>query len=139
MDEKSNSKILRQYYDDQGRLHIVRVMDEHANVKAEFAAKKNKPQRNEMQISYKGKCYRGRYGVAFRDMIMSMGWERVRDLNFDIYGMQLINQSQPDKTHLELADGWSVYTRIKPRDMSIMAYQIAKSLGETISITWCKV
>lgn len=73
---------------------------------------------------------------TFRDFIMGMGWEAVRDMNFDVYGKDLITQEHPDGWYKELVPGWYVNTGMKANTMRITAYEIARAFGKKIVVSW---
>ena len=73
---------------------------------------------------------------TFRDFIMGMGWEEVRDMNFDVYGKDLITQEHPTEWYKELVLGWYVNTGMRANTMRTTAYEIARALGKRIVVSW---
>lgn len=73
---------------------------------------------------------------TFRDFIMGMGWEAVRDMNFDVYGKDLITQEHPNDWFKELVPGWYVNTGMKANTMRTTAYEIARAFGKKIVVSW---
>lgn len=102
----------------------------------EVKPKPTSKSQNEMLITYEGRMFGGPYGKAFRDMIMAIGWKDVLYYNFDIYGQDLIQNRKMSRYCLELEDGWFVNCNMKPNEMRMLTYQIAKAFGKRVSVDW---
>lgn len=77
-----------------------------------------------------------RYGEAFRQFVLAIGWERVYDMNFDVRGEDLITQEKKNRYHKYLVPGWYINLNMRATTAKILVHQIAKALGEKVVCTW---
>lgn len=77
-----------------------------------------------------------RYGEAFRQFVLAIGWERVYDMNFDVWGQDLITQEKKNGYHKELVPGWYINLNMRATTAKTLVHQIAKALGEKVVCTW---
>lgn len=126
-----------QYYDEQGRLHIIRKGITPAQAQSEWEAKQKEQNKQRMYITVQGgPTFTGSYGVALVEFIKYLGWEVVRDMNFEANHGPLVAEGKKGKWWLEVAPGWQVNCNLNANSMRITAYSIAKAFGKTISVHW---
>ncbi len=125
------------YYDENGVLHIIRTGVTMAQAQAEWEARQREKNKQRMFITVQGgPTFTGSYGVALVEFIKYLGWEAVRDMNFEANHGPLIAEGKKGKWWLEVAPGWQVNCNLNANSMRITAYTIAKAFGRTISVHW---